>query len=67
MKWIKCSERLPKEEQKTIVWVVSGTYIRKPHLNTSCYSPDRNKDGFDIPDVEITHWMPYPEPPNEEK
>lgn len=60
--WIKCSERLPEETGRYWVAFESGeTYFRY-------FTP---KDGFYHPshdsDYSITHWMPLPTPPVEEK
>jgi len=57
MKWIKCSERMPENEQTVLVW--HGHYEYQEILEWTgkqwsplYYSPYR-----------ITHWMPLPDPP----
>ncbi|EFH9758697.1 DUF550 domain-containing protein [Escherichia coli] len=65
--WISCSERMPKETGDIIV--VSDGIV----MSGISYS---RRDGFYIAALEydddepiggVTHWMPLPEPPQEEK
>lgn len=74
-KWISVKERLPDDEKdgETVLAVVSG----KPHENitlchalmTAGYFPGEGWVVNEYPEWEnptITHWMPLPEPPEEE-
>lgn len=64
-KWIPCSERLPKECEDVLVFDSLGNTTFTGHYN--------KYDGWDVDgfsalvyDFNITHWMPLPEPPEEE-
>lgn len=74
-KWISVKERLPDDEKdgETVLAVVSG----KPHENitlchalmTAGYFPGEGWVVNEYPEWEnptITHWMPLPEPPEED-
>jgi hypothetical protein len=60
-RWIPVSERLPDEDTECLVWV---TYNGSGHVDQSAYC----NYGFDVaqPWLEVTHWMPLPEPPQEQ-
>ena len=73
--WISVKERLPDDEKdgETVLAIVSG----KPHKNitlchalmTAGYFPGEGWVVNEYPEWEnptITHWMPLPEPPEEE-
>ncbi|MDE9463533.1 DUF551 domain-containing protein [Xenorhabdus bovienii] len=77
MNWIKCSDRLPDLETP-----VFGGWFYEGHFFWDCYIwvYDDDAEGlvwarvtyigsdewlFDS-DYQITHWMPYPEPPTGE-
>ena len=73
--WISVKERMPDDEKdgETVLAVVSG----KPHENitlchvlmTAGYFPGEGWVVNEYPEWEnptITHWMPLPEPPEEE-
>lgn len=71
MEWIKCSERLPKNNEYVLVWDSSYIFISKfvqttdkRHKIRSGYFED-NHGYMNI----VTHWMPLPElpPKNEEE
>lgn len=63
--WIKCSERMPEEGADVIVY--DG--LRQVH--EGCYFQYGDSVVWEIPsynpsyygEVNVTHWMPLPEPP----
>jgi hypothetical protein len=64
--WISVKDRLPKDGQRVLyyfhyVGVHAGNYARE--LDDDGYMHDvfYGKDGFLSDDV--THWMPFPDPP----
>ncbi|ELS3807707.1 DUF551 domain-containing protein [Salmonella enterica] len=67
--WISCSERMPEDEQEVIVQNKLGyRYVS--------YFDEHSGLFFDMPvgnqmncieHILVTHWMPLPEPPQEEK
>ena len=66
MSWIKCSEKLPEKDQEVLFvgrvssrerWVFSGVY---DGTHFWC------DDGW-WQDERVTHWMPTPELPEEDK
>ena len=58
-KWIPVRERLPERGQEVIVYAGG---ILEPFVYAYCFW---NKDYCSF--QHITHWMPLPEPPKEEK
>jgi hypothetical protein len=71
MEWISVKDRLPTYEEASmtrecIVAVVGGTSQTSLYNNPN--SPDYDDEdceGFSY--TEVSHWMPLPEPPQEEK
>lgn len=67
--WIKTSERLPDAEYgegKNVLTVNTLGVIRVAYYDGSCWC---NPDGEPVKTARlfpITHWMPIPEPPEEE-
>ena len=65
--WIKCSERMPEEGEDVIIYddlrqVHEGYYIQCGDYvswEISSYDPSYYDE------VNVTHWMPLPEPPAE--
>lgn len=67
MNWIKCSERMPKHKQRVIIasesGVAPGYYDDGRYLKKQVgkwYSGNR------ILGEGVTHWMPLPQPPQQE-
>lgn len=65
MKWIKASDRLPENTEEVLVYAGNeGKYVSSlcfnNHDNTFCTDEWIVCDG-------ITHWMPFPTPPQEEQ
>ena len=68
-KWISVKDRLPEDKRLTLYW----------HINfgpsVGFYDPTHKKNGYhwwstkfgDNADASVTHWMPLPEPPKEDK
>ena len=62
MKWIKCSDRLPEEDE----WIIAGSSIYGSvemgvRIGNVFTNPDSDYDLI----KGITHWMPLPQPPKE--
>lgn len=58
--WIKCSERMPElDDDGYSELVLAVSRNRSIHLNFLI-------DGEWVLTMEVTHWMPLPEPPEEE-
>ena len=70
--WIKCSDRLPEEGKRVLLWFV------EPPARLGCESralfghlcpayKRMRPEGYtgDFSD-QITHWMPLPDPPKED-
>ena len=72
MEWIKCSERMPVTGSLSlVVWagVVQHTAYRRFGRGFACAEGYAwvTADGYGdiIEDAEITHWKPFPDPPEE--
>ena len=70
MKWIPVSERLPGESESIILVTDSNYPYRLPRVVRSKALTEEEfwgvTIGFFAHGVKITHWMPIPEPPQEE-
>ncbi|EAV9187397.1 DUF551 domain-containing protein [Salmonella enterica] len=67
--WISCSERMPEDEQEVIVQNKFGyRYVSyfDEHSGLFFNMPGGNQMNC-IEHILVTHWMPLPEPPQEEK
>lgn len=60
-KWIPVSERLPEKYKSVIAWT------RNWELGEAAYDGQTFRWPYDGHRAEVTHWMPMPEPPEEEK
>ncbi|EON1279696.1 DUF551 domain-containing protein, partial [Escherichia coli] len=58
--WISCSELMPNDAQWCVVNTEYGYYVQ-------CWSEGQGwlGDDISIPECDVTHWMPLPEPPQE--
>ena len=80
--WIEVKDRLPKDNERVLVWFKPGNYKTKKDLmiNIATFSKGdfyiyiqyRDNTTSDIIAVpynidHVTHWMPLPEPPKEEE
>ena len=65
MEWISVNERLPKVEQKVLVWEEGSP--DPEFVDIGYYDPDvGKKSGWrceEYMDIYVTHWMPLPAPP----
>ncbi|WP_320728207.1 DUF551 domain-containing protein [Enterobacter ludwigii] len=64
--WVACSERMPEEGSKVIVFRPSAEESNDPPVKTATYKGGREYyHGFDCY-CEPTHWMPLPAAPQQE-
>lgn len=66
MDWIKCENRLPTEEKFVLTFSELG--IRTLAIFTirnEKYWIEANGFSLDLDTLNVTHWMPLPEPPKE--
>ena len=57
--WIKCSERLPEEDEAVLVWCPEYECFEIAWQHNSFWF-----NGFDM-DYVPTHWQPLPPPPEQ--
>jgi hypothetical protein len=64
--WIPCSERMPEDDENVLVYILTShmNFISLAHIHKGVFRTAWNHDK--ITNVEITHWMPLPEPPEKE-
>ncbi|EJD0955345.1 DUF551 domain-containing protein [Salmonella enterica] len=67
--WISCSERMPEDEQEVIVHNKLGyRYVSYFDEHSGLFFDMRGGNQMNcIEHILVTHWMPLPEPPQEEK
>ena len=68
--WISVKDRLPENEQYVMLWTKTGVMKYAKYLNDEPHRPwiTYDEDGsIRAWDNVVTHWMPLPEPPKEEK
>ncbi len=72
--WIKCSDRLPEEGDTYLVVVEekTGLVIKSRHVDVASNYGDYIDDYWNTwnywkegQEVHVTHWMPLPEPPED--
>ena len=79
MKWISVEDRLPEKNKKVLIWIEgysahSGMHWTRKGYWLCPWHGDRWAEAFmdkacehlDMGFAEVTHWMPLPEPPEEE-
>ena len=62
-RWIPVSERLPEEDQNVVVHTEDGTHVAAIDEDGVWYPS--HGDGWMFPIV--SHWMPLPAPPTDDK
>lgn len=68
-RWIPCSERMPEEGQDVIIYIAKGwdiTPIQVAHIQYDSTLWEFSDGEFYPSKNEVSHWMPLPEPPEEE-
>ncbi len=68
MKWIKCSDRLPgSHEHAAFTYDKKGRISKEPYFvfSEKQWWIDGEMDFSSQVKEEITHWIPWPEKPNE--
>ena len=64
-KWISVKDRLPKENQGVLVWSKRAEQVQSAYLvNGNLVTIHDHLIGLDL---EFSHWMPLPEPPDKEE
>jgi len=68
MGWIKCSDRLPTTEDSYLVWPCKYDLVVDfwPYDDFRCHKKNTfevTSEFDDVTQVDVTHWMPLPEPP----
>lgn len=62
--WIKCSERMPKEDECVLGWnpwpEIGGGWQHVVSQHNGFFTDNCN----DL--IEVTHWQPLPEPPEQQ-
>lgn len=62
MEWIKCSDRLPKAYEVVLVLTKNNRHYEAHHHGEKI---SEWEDTECRPLLNVTHWMPLPEPPKE--
>ena len=77
-KWINVKDELPELDEKVVVYAtgrvdkrdyayaITSRMLRFP-FNRACDEVWRSPWGYFFDNYEITHWMPLPEPPEEDE
>ena len=65
-RWISVKERLPKEFVSVLVYMPEERPLPTVHEGFLAREGVWYANHFDRDPMEITHWMPLPEPPKEE-
>ena len=62
-RWIPVTDRLPAEDEKVVVYTEEGTHVAAVDEDGVWYPS--HGDGWMFPIV--SHWMPLPAPPSDDK
>ena len=68
--WVSVKDRLPENEQYVMLWTKTGVMKYAKYLDNEPHRPwiTYDEDGsIRAWDNVVTHWMPLPEPPKEDK
>lgn len=60
-RWIPVSERLPEPEEGDVLVKIEGG-----HLDMDCVEDVHGEKGWRFSAEPISHWMPLPEPPEQQ-
>lgn len=66
MEWISAKERMPPDKVEVLAYCKRSLngYGRKSYLDVAWYNSNFDYwENLTHVDVEVTHWMPLPEPP----
>jgi hypothetical protein len=69
MQWIKCSDRMPKEENDVLVFTKAGHIFQAVLLDEEHFIWEAVNLDMDDTEIGLEHpiyWMPLPKPPEEE-
>ena len=65
--WIKCSDRLPDEDDIYLVYIVANNMPKNKSIITLYYTNLTKRFIYGSDNLfTVTHWMPLPEPPESE-
>ncbi|EBC3890504.1 TPA: DUF551 domain-containing protein [Salmonella enterica] len=66
--WISCSERMPDDGQHVIILCDGAFVLYAQYRDGEFFDVVRNgEEFFETHSLNVTDWMPLPEPPQEEK
>ena len=71
MEWISVKDKLPPNGDKLVLIVVNGKGKNLTFRNAVEIANYTSKDGWiletfpELENMQVTHWMPLPEPPKE--
>ena len=66
MKWLKCSEALPQNNQQVLVYPTAYPTDTKWFRNNKFYEEYCGNDPLDLEIREVEFWMPIPPVPKEQ-
>lgn len=67
MHWISVKDRLPEEDSRVLAFVENGIMIANYLEGWFYYIENEDGDMCPSDDIEVSYWMPLPEPPESEK
>ena len=67
MRWIPCSERMPDENNRWILCLCVSGAMEVLKIDYTMWNWDAQYPGRCYMENYVTHWMPLPEPPEEEQ
>ena len=67
MEWISVKERLPDEQGAVLGYCIGGKHKQLSWMDIYYWTGEKFGHPNPHENDEVTHWMPLPEPPKEEK
>ena len=71
MEWISVEDRLPKDDGEYLVHLDSGDIFVDEYNTDWLFGSDNYNESMQaalgVPEICVTHWMPLPEPPQDDK